>query len=96
MAASVWQIKAELFVEERIARLEANVEHIQADVSEIKADIRRLDIKIDDVKDSVNALRVEMKESIASLRVGRMLDRIWWLLIAGAMLSVMARGFKWI
>jgi len=28
--------------------------------------------------------------------VGRMLDKVWWLLISAALLGVMARGFKWI
>jgi hypothetical protein len=23
-------------------------------------------------------------------------DKVWWLVIAGALLGVMARGFKWI
>jgi chaperonin cofactor prefoldin len=37
----------EVSVEERLARLESNVEHIQSDVSEMKVDIRRLNDKID-------------------------------------------------
>ena len=36
-------------MEERLARLESNVEHIQSDVSEMKVDIRRLNDKIDGV-----------------------------------------------
>ncbi len=90
-------------VEERIARLEANVEHIQSDVSEIRQDVRRLDAKIDGVKDSVAALNERMHESfrkvdasLEKLRIGQALDKVWWLLIAGAILGVMARGFKWI
>jgi len=34
-------------LEERVARLEVNVEHIQKDVSDMKVDIRRLNDKID-------------------------------------------------
>jgi len=34
-------------VEERVARLEANVEHIQADVSDMKNEMRRMNDKID-------------------------------------------------
>lgn len=83
-------------MEERVARLEANFEHIQSDVSEMKADIRRLDAKVDGVKDSVNALRLETKESFASLKMDRIWDRIWWLMITAGVLSVMARAFKWI
>jgi len=36
-------------VEERVAVLEANVEHIRSDISDIKVDIRRLNDKIGDV-----------------------------------------------
>jgi hypothetical protein len=43
----------EVTVEERLARLESNGEHIQSDVSEIKGDIRCLNDKIDAVKDWV-------------------------------------------
>jgi len=107
MAIPALQAEAELFMEERLARLEANVEHIQSDISEMKIDIRRLDTKIDAVKDAVNTLELKverslaglelkMEKSFASLRIGRMLDRIWWLVIAGTILGVMARGFKWI
>ena len=37
----------EVSVEERLARLQSNVEHIQSDVSEMKVDIRRLNDKFD-------------------------------------------------
>jgi predicted RNase H-like nuclease (RuvC/YqgF family) len=125
MAASRLHIEAELYMEERVARLEANVEHIKSDVSEMKTDIRRLDQKIDGVKDSVNGLRVETREmfgildskiasvdskidrsvaglelklekGFAALKIGMMVEKVWWLVIAAALLSVMARGFKWI
>ena len=36
-------------MEERLTRLESNVEHIQSDVSEMKVDIRRLNDKIDGI-----------------------------------------------
>jgi hypothetical protein len=35
-------------------------------------------------------------QSIAELRIGRALDRVWWLLMSGALLGIMARAFKWI
>jgi hypothetical protein len=44
----------------------------------------------------MQALRMEMRDSFAKLRVGRVLDKVWWLMIAAALLSVMARGMKWI
>src|SRR5258707_12810320 len=49
MAMPALMLKLEAPVEERVARLEANVEHIQKDVSDMKIDIRRLGDKIDSV-----------------------------------------------
>jgi chromosome segregation ATPase len=45
----------EVPVEERLARLESNVEHIQLDVSEMKVDLRRLNDKIDGVDQRLSA-----------------------------------------
>jgi len=42
-------------LEERVARLEVNVEHIQKDVSDMKVDIRRLNDKIDGVEERLTA-----------------------------------------
>jgi DNA anti-recombination protein RmuC len=115
-------------VEERVARLEANVEHIQKDVSDMKIDIRRLGDKVDSVdqklsaklesvKDLVTNLAINMEKSsanvekqftnvekqftnieksFAALHAARAFDRVWWLLMSGALLGVMARAFKWI
>jgi len=69
-------------VEERIARLEANVEHIQSDVSEIKLDIRglrqevrqdiqRLDAKIDEVDKRLGAKIDEVDK-----RLGTKIDEV--------------------
>jgi phage shock protein A len=114
MALPVRSLELEDPLEERVARLEANVEHIQKDVAEMKIDIRRLDNKIDSVKDSVTALALKMEQSFAAvekslgemrvsaekafsrLHVARAFDRVWWLLMSGALLAVMARAFKWI
>jgi len=42
-------------VEERVARLEANVEHIRSDISDMKTDVRRLNDKIDAVDQKLTA-----------------------------------------
>jgi chromosome segregation ATPase len=42
-------------LEDRVARLEVNVEHIQKDVSEMKVDIRRLNDKVDVVDQKLTA-----------------------------------------
>jgi hypothetical protein len=107
MAMPALKFELETPVEELVARLEANVEHIRSDVSDIKTDIRRLSDKIDAVdqrlsgridggKDSVMSPALTVEKSFAALKIGRALDRVWWLLMSGALLGIMARAFKWI
>ena len=125
MAMPALKLEMEMSVEERAARLEANVDHIQKDVAETRIDIRRLNDKIDNVdqrlsakidsvdqklsaridgvKDLVTTLAINMEKSfanveksIAALHSARAFDRVWWLLMSGALLGVMARAFKWI
>jgi predicted nucleic acid-binding Zn-ribbon protein len=98
MAIEVTEFELEELVQEqeRIARLEEKVEHIQDDLGELKTDVRA-------VKDSLYALGIELKESLAAidrrfskLDTSRALDKVWWLTIAAGILTVMARGFKWV
>jgi chromosome segregation ATPase len=176
MAMPALKFELETPLEERVGRLEANVEHIQTDVSDIKIDIRRLGDKIDRVdqklsdkidgldqrlsakidgidqkidgvdqklsakidsvdqklaakidsvdqklsakfdgidqrfsakteslKDLVTNLAINMEKqfakfekSLAALHTARAFDRVWWLLMSGALLGIMARAFKWI
>jgi predicted nucleic acid-binding Zn-ribbon protein len=96
MALPALKFELETPLEERVARLEANVEHIQKDVSDIKIDMRRLNDKIDSVKDSLTALAINMEKSFAALHAACAFDRVWWLLMSGALLGVMARALKWI
>jgi chromosome segregation ATPase len=129
MAMPALKYPTESPVEERVAVLEANIEHIRSDISEMKTDIRRLNekidgvdqkltaridrveekltaridrleekltAKIDGVKDGLANLALSMEKAFSSLKVARVLDRVWWLLMSAALLGVMARGFKWI
>jgi hypothetical protein len=108
MAMPAQMLDLEIPVEERVARLEEKVEHIQSDVSEIKVDLRRLKDRVDggnmrmttkidglDQRQTSLALIV-VERAFAEFRVGRALDRVWWLLMTAALVGVMARGFKWI
>lgn len=45
---------------------------------------------------AITALRSDTRDWIAGLRHSQAMDRVWMLLALGAMLGVMARGFKWI
>src|SRR5688572_9554466 len=98
-------------VEERLARLEANAQHIQSDVTEIKVDIRRMDAKIDRVHETLIA-RIDSLRDALNARIDGLRDRmdalersfhsakVWALILyialAGGLLGVLARGFKWI
>lgn len=55
MAIPALKIEPEAPLEERVARLEINVEHIQKDVSDMKVDIRRLGDKMDGVDQKLTA-----------------------------------------
>jgi phage shock protein A len=96
MAMTASLLESESPVEERVARLEANVEHIRSDISDVKIDIRRLGDKMDNVDQKLSTKIDSVVQAIAELRIGRALDRVWWLLMSGALLGIMARAFKWI
>ncbi len=151
MAMAAPKFEEENPMEERVAVLEANIEHIRSDISDMKTDLRRLNdkidgtdrklvakidsvdekltakidsvdqklttkidsvdqklttkidsvsenlsTKIDAVKDGLASLALSMEKSFSALKIGRALDRIWWLLMSAAMLGIMARAFKWI
>jgi hypothetical protein len=69
-------------LESRVAKLQSDVEHIQSDITDIKADVREL-------RGDTRALRAELATA-----------KIWalgmYLALAGSLLYVLARGFKWL
>ena len=86
----------ENIVLERVAKLETNVEHIKSDVAELKTDVRRMNDKIDSVDQRLTSKIDSVLQAVADLKVGRAFDRVWWFLMSGALLGVMARAFKWL
>jgi uncharacterized coiled-coil protein SlyX len=93
----------EVPVEERLARLELNVEHIQSDVSEMRVDIRRLNDRIDAVdqkftakfdslKDQIAGLALTMEKSHSQLRLWAM---TFFISMAGGFLTFLARSLHW-
>ncbi len=64
--------------------------------AKIDAVDQKLTGKIEAVKDSVAQLALTMEKCFGALRTGRMVDRVWWLLMSGALLGVMGRAFKWL
>jgi hypothetical protein len=88
-------------LEPRVARLEAHVDHMSADISEIKVEQRDLRKSMDSKFDAVNAridkLTETMNQNFASMikQIGDL--KVWTLVVvAGGILSVVARAFHWI
>jgi hypothetical protein len=52
--------------------------------------------RIDDVNRTLSAKIDAIHQQLAELKISRALDRVWWLLMCGTLLGVMARGFKWL
>jgi DNA anti-recombination protein RmuC len=62
----------------------------------IEAVNQSLSARIDDVNKTLSAKIDAIHQQLAELKISRALDRVWWLLMCGTLLGVMARGFKWI
>jgi predicted RNase H-like nuclease (RuvC/YqgF family) len=98
-------------IQVQIARLESDVQHIQRDVADIKVDLRRTNERIDETNNRIDLLRDKLDQKIESLRedLTQKIDglrhdiasiKVWamglYVALAGSMLLVMAKGFKWI
>jgi predicted RNase H-like nuclease (RuvC/YqgF family) len=72
MALPALKFELETPLEERAARLEANVEHIRQDVAETKTDVRRLNDKIDNVdqrlSDKIDRVDQKLSAKIDSVK----------------------------
>jgi SMC interacting uncharacterized protein involved in chromosome segregation len=69
MALPAKRFDAESSMEERVGRLEERVAHIQSDMSDVKGDIRRIDTKVDALRENLTTHRLETKESFAAVRI---------------------------
>jgi predicted nucleic acid-binding Zn-ribbon protein len=78
-------------------RLTAKIDSVNEKLTaKIEGVDQKLSTKIDAVKDGLASLALTMEKSFSALKIGRALDRIWWLLMSAALLGIMARAFKWI
>jgi len=96
MALAARKIEAEESMETRIARLEATTEHIQSDVQDLRLDMKEFRKETKELIEKLDAKFDQLQKSFASMKIERVWDRVWMLLAMGALLGVMARGFKWI
>jgi hypothetical protein len=94
-----------------VAELRADVRHIQADVTDIKADLRVTNQRIEslgkETGERFESLRKETGERFEKVEkvIGEVEDslasaKIWalglYFALAGSLLYVLARGFKWL
>lgn len=87
-------------IDEVDKRLTAKIDEVDkrltAKIDEVD---KRLSAKIDEKVGSLDVkltgMILALEKSFSDLKVSRANDRVWWLVIAGAILSVMAKGFKW-
>jgi len=79
-------------LEDRVARLEVNVEHI----AKIEAVDQRPTGKIDSLKDPLTTVLINIDKQFDMLRRARAFDRVLFLIMTGEILAVMAREFNWI
>ena len=69
MAVPALKFEPEEPVEERVTRLESNVEHILMDVTEIKVSVHRLDAKIDGVQTTLGGKIDSLRDVVSNLAV---------------------------
>jgi hypothetical protein len=96
MSLPARKFEREKSMEGRVSVLEAHYEHIKADVQELRNDVQGIRQEMKELNTKLDAKFELIQRSFESMRIGRALDRVWLLLSMGAMLGVMARGFKWI
>src|ERR1051325_3113488 len=98
-------------LESDVAHIQSDVEDICQDLKGVRQEMKELgekfDAKFSDLSDKMDTTRKEieakfdakfgeLQKAIQSINIGRVWDRVWLLLSMGALLGVMARGFKWI
>lgn len=81
----------------RMIRVEEKIDGVRETLDKkIDAVRESLEKKIETLRETLEGKIDKLNDAISSLKVARWVDRVWWLVGLGAMLGVMARGFKWI
>jgi len=84
----------------QVAELRSDVRHIQSDVTDVKADMRVLREETRALSDRFEQKFETVNKEISAVKNSLWSAKIWALLLyfalAGSVLLVLARGFKWI
>jgi hypothetical protein len=89
---------------ELTTKIDQQGEDLSAKIDQQRIELAtKMDQQRKELGEKIDALAAEMRQSHASLintlsnvKVWRWVDRTWALIVGGAILSVMARAFKWI
>lgn len=76
-------------MEARVSVLETHFQHIQTYIQGLRDEVK-------EIRQEMNTRFGEIQKTLETMNVSRVWDRVWMLLSMGALLGVMARGFKWI
>ena len=88
----------------QLAELRSDVRHIQSDVTDIKVAQRATNERLDKLGESVNE-RISTLSTRIDDRLDKLTNALWsakvwalelYLALAGSLLYVLARGFKWL
>lgn len=94
-----------------ISEMKTDIRGIRGEMKDIRGEMKEMDLRLsakidssnqqmitrtDNLKDAMTTLALTMEKGFASLRVSRMADRVWWLLMSAGLLAVIGRAFKWI
>ena len=81
-------------------KIEAVDQKLTSRIDTVKDSMTALTLKMEQsfaaVDKTLGEMRVSTERSFGKLHVARAFDHVWWLLMSGALLAVMARAFKWI
>ena len=91
----------------QLARLTSDVQHVQKDVTDIKVDLRRVDDRLDAINERIDSMKERfdgkldaVNGRIDGLRAEIYSMKVWamgmYFALAGSLLFVMAKGFKWL
>lgn len=89
MSLPARNFKSEGSMEARVSVLETHFQHIQTYIQGLRDEVK-------EIRQEMNTRFGEIQKTLETMNVSRVWDRVWMLLSMGALLGVMARGFKWI
>jgi hypothetical protein len=83
-----------------VSEMKLDIREMRHDIAGLRGEIGGLELRTEKslaaLSERINESFAKVHDSIASLKIGRVADRVGWLLTAGVILGVMARGFGWL